>query len=158
MTVPELIEDVLRRIQSTDWYHGRVREFARDRRALMKAVARYGYACNERGWHFQPHEILGDLVALLRDIVNKGAAIEYFPIYLEHAVDRHLRQRAEEYNERAKKAKQPEALSRKIIQGTEVVRVLQPTAVELLATLYGDLKKRKPKPAKVPRKAQGELL
>jgi hypothetical protein len=160
MTVPELIADVLRRIQSTDWYHGRVREFARDQRALTKAIARYGYACNERGWHFQPNEILADLVGLLRDIVNKGADIQYFPLYLESAVDKHIRQRAEELNERAKRAKRPDALTTKIIQGTEVVRVVEKSAVEVLDTLYRDLKaqrKAKVKRAAAPAK-QGVLL
>jgi hypothetical protein len=161
MSVPELIEDVLRRIRSTDRYHGRDREFLRDRTALTKAIARYGYACNERGWHFQPNEILGDLVALLRDIVNKNAPIGYFPVYLEGAVDRHIRTRAEELNERARKSKLPAALVPKIVSGTQVVRVIEPTSVELLDAIYRDLKARRKaarqvKPART-RAAQGEL-
>lgn len=159
MTVPELIEDVLRRIHSLDRYHDRPREFMRDRTALMKAISRYGYACNARGWHFQPNEILGDLVALLRQIVEQNADIGYFPIYLEASVDKHIRTRAEELNERARKAKSPAVVSHKIVHTTEVVRVLEKSPVEILDALYRDLKARKKtaratKPAKV---KQGEL-
>lgn len=157
MNVPELISDVLRRIQSTDWYHGRVREFARDRNALQRAIARYGYACNERGWQFEPEEIHRDLVGLLRDIVNKGADIRYFPIYLENAVDRHIRQRAEELNDRAKRAKRPAAVTARVVSGTEVVRVIEPTAVQLLDTLYRDLRARRKKAPRTSAKQQSLL-
>lgn len=142
MTVPELISDLLRRIRSLDRYHGRDREFKRDERALMKAISRYGYACAERGWHFQPNEILGDLVALLRQIVNQNADIKYFPIYLEGCVDKHIRTRAEELNARAKAAKATPRLVEKTLADKSVVRVVEPTAVELLATVYRDLKTR----------------
>jgi len=145
MTVAELIEDVLRRIQSTDWYHGRIREFARDRRALTKAIARYGYACAERGWHFQPEVILKDLLSVLRDIVEKRAAVDYFPIYLEGAIDKHIRQRAEELSELAKQSKSVEANARRIMAGQNMVQMVQPTSVEVLDKLYRDLKRRKVK-------------
>lgn len=160
MTVPELIQDMLRRIRSLDRYHGRDREFKRDERALMKAISRYGYACNERGWHFQPNEILGDLVALLRQIVNQNADIKYFPIYLEGCVDKHIRTRAEELNRRAKAAKATPRLVERTLADKTVVRVLEPSAVELLDKVYRDLKaRRKIKVAKPLVKAkQGELL
>jgi hypothetical protein len=160
MTVPELIADLLRRIRSLDQYQDRPREFRRDERALTKAIARYGYACNERGWQFQPNEILGDLVALLRQIVEQNADIGYFPVYLEGAIDKHIRVRAEELNARAKAAKRPSAVARQIIQGTQVVRVIEPTAVELLDTIYRDLKARRKiaRPARPRRTSQGELL
>lgn len=162
MTVPELIDDVLRRIRSTDYYHGRVREFARDQRALMKAISRYGYACNERGWQFAPHDILTDLVGLLREIVNKGADIKYFPLYLESAVDKHIRQRAEELNARAKSNRLPAALVPKIVNGTAVVKVIEKSAVEVLDQLYRDLRSRKKSKRSAPTaqaaRHQGELL
>jgi hypothetical protein len=160
MTVSELIQDMLRRIRSLDRYHGRDREFKRDERALMKAISRYGYACAERGWHFQPNEILGDLVALLRQIVNQDADIKYFPIYLEYAVDKHIRTRAEELNARAKAAKATPRLIEKTMADKSVVRVIEPTAVELLDKVYRDLNaRRKTKIARPAVKAkQGELL
>lgn len=160
MTVSELIQDMLRRIRSLDRYHGRDREFKRDERALMKAISRYGYACAERGWHFQPNEILGDLVALLRQIVNQNADIKYFPIYLEGCVDKHIRTRAEELNARAKAAKATPRLIEKAMSDKSVVRVIEPTAVELLDKVYRDLaSRRKIKAAKPVAKAkQGDLL
>jgi hypothetical protein len=159
MTIPELIEDVLRRIRSTDRYHGRDREFLRDRSALMKAIARYGYECEQRGWDVKPDAILSDLVGLLRDIVNKGADIKYFPVYLEGAVDRHLRTRAEEMNLAAKAARAVPRLVQKTVAATDVVRVIEKTPVEILATLYTDLKKRrKAAHAKRPSKTTQEDL
>lgn len=161
MTVPDLIADLLRRIRSLDRYHGRDREFKRDERALMKAITRYGYACNEKGWHFQPNEILGDLVALLRQIVEQDLPIKYFPVYLEGAIDRHIRTRAEELNARAKAAKATPRLVEKTLADKTVVRVVEPTACELLATVYRDLKTRS-KAGRVakarPLVKQGELL
>lgn len=151
MTVPELINDLLRRIRSTDWYHGRDREFKRDERALLKAIARYGYACNERGWAFEPDQILQDLLGLLRQIVNQQADVKYFPIYLEGAVDKHIRVRAEELNARAKQARAVARLASQMVVDTQVVRVVAPTAVETLDALYRQLKqprKRKVKPPK----------
>lgn len=157
MTVPELIEDLLRRIRYTEWYHGRVREFARDRRALTKAISRYGYACKAKEWHFQPEDILRDILSVLRSIVETNADIAYFPVYLEGAIDKHIRQRAEELNERAKAAKSTPALTRKIVDAQQVVRILEPTAVELLDKLYRDLKPRR-KSAKPVVPKQKELL
>jgi hypothetical protein len=151
MTVPELITDLLRRIRSTDWYHGRDREFKRDERALLKAIARYGYACNERGWSFEPDQIFQDLVALLRQIVNQQADVKYFPIYLEGAVDKHIRVRAEELNARSKQARAVARLASQVVVDTQVVRVVAPTAVETLDALYRQLKqprRRKVKPIK----------
>ena len=156
MTIPDLINDVLRRVRFS-FYHGKDREFARDHRALMRAIARYGYACNERGWHFQPDEILRDLVALLRQIVEQDAEIKYFPVYLEGAVDKHIRTRAEEFNERAKASKAVPRLVERAVAGKQVVRVVEPTAVELLDRLYRDLKPRR-KGRPLPKVKQVELL
>jgi hypothetical protein len=108
---------------------------------LLKAIARYGYACNERGWSFEPEQIFRDLVGLLREIVEQHADVKYFPVYLEGAVDRHIRMRAEELNARAKQARTVARLASQAVGKTQVVRVVAPTAVETLDALYRQLKK-----------------
>lgn len=158
MTVPELIKDVLRRIRALDRYHGRDREFMRDQHALQRAIARYGYACHERGWSLAPDAILADLVALLRQIVEQDADIKYFPIYLEYAVDRHVRTRAEELSAQAKSARSVPRLAARAVAGIPVVQVVERSAVEQLAMLYRDLKPRRKIKVKVSKAKQEMLL
>ena len=161
MTVPDLINDMLRRIRSLDHYHGREREFMRDLTALQRAIARYGYACHERGWAFEPPAILADLVALLRKIVEQNLPIKYFPLYLEGAIDRHVRTRAEELNAQAKAARSVPRLAAKAVAGVPVVSVVvTPSATEMLAVMYRDLKARRHRKRPAGSKAvkQGVLL
>jgi hypothetical protein len=101
MTVTQLIANVLDKIRR-DFYRDRAREYKRDERALMKTIARYGYECNQRGWYFEAQFIYQDLLKLLLAIRTAEADIQYLPVYLEGAIDRHLRQRAEEFSAQAK--------------------------------------------------------
>ena len=158
MTVSELIIDVCRCIRNSFYTDKPERIYLRDERFLMKAIARYGVECERLGWHFQVDFIFHDLLQLLKSIKTSGAEIEYLPVYLEGAVDRHIRLRAEELNAAAKLAKNVENLTRKVVAGVEPTTVLEPSKVETLALLYKDLKKRKPKPAKAKVEKQGSLL
>lgn len=158
MTIPELINDVLRRIRTLERYHNRDREFMRDQRPLQRAIARYGYACHARGWSLDPAAIHADLVALLRQLVEQNGEIKYFPIYLEYAVDRHVRTRADELSAQAKANRSVPRLAATAVAGLPVVRVIEPTAVELLDRLYRDLKSRRPKKIKAAVKAKQEEL
>ena len=101
MTVAALIETVLRAIHR-DFYSERSKDFFRDRVALTKAIARYGFECNSRAWEFSTQEIQKALLALLNKIRQSKMDIKYLPTYLEAAVDRHLRERADELNEQGK--------------------------------------------------------
>lgn len=149
MNVAELITDVCRNIRNSFYADKAARIYLRDERFLMKAIARYGVECERRGWHFQVDFIFHDLLKLLTKIKTGGAEIEYLPVYLEGAVDRHIRLRAEELNAAAKQAKNVENLTRKVVAGTRITTVLEPSKVETLALLYKDLKKRKVKPVKI---------
>lgn len=154
MTVPDLISETLLRVRRA-FYAGRVREFKRDERALTRAIARYGYACAQRGWSFGVREIEAELAALLLRIREQRADIRYLPVYLEGAVDRHIRLRAEELSARAKRTA-PHV--NRVLAGVQTVTaVIEPSPVEVLALLYRDLRARRRKPApRVP--AQTSLL
>lgn len=102
MTIEAAINEVLGRVRQA-FYARRPREWQRDRKALLKAVCRYGYECEKRGWRLTTEFITVDLVALLRQIKNQGADIGYLPIYLEGAVDRRVRMRAEEISAESKR-------------------------------------------------------
>lgn len=158
MTVAELINDVSRCVRNSFYADKPARDYLRDERAIQRAIARYGVECERRGWHFQGDFIFHDLLQLLKAIKLTNADIKYLPVYLEGAVDRHIRMRADELNAAAKTAKNVDSLTRKIVTGVQTVAVVEKSTVETLALLYKDLRKRKPKaqPAKVAK--QGSLL
>lgn len=147
MTIPDLIDRTLRQIRLS--FYGSdpqgVREFCRDRQALLKAIARYGYACQQRGWELEAEFIQSDLVALLGQLRKQPEQREWFPIYLEGAVDRRIRLRSEELSAEAKR------IDRKV---SKVVGKLQPgeirerTTTETLALLYRQLRTGRPRKAK----------
>lgn len=141
MTVPDLIAEVLSLVRNQH-YADRVREFKRDERSLTKAIARYGFECERRGWLFEPRFIFRELAGLLLKIKTSGIEIKYLPVYLEGAVDRHIRLRAEELAEEAKAKRAVPVLMRRAVAGVQPVQVVAPTAVEVLATVYRDLKSR----------------
>lgn len=160
MTIPELITLVLTSIRN-QWYADRVRDFKRDENALMKAIARYGYECDRRNWQFEAHEILTDVMQLLQKIKQTGADIKYMPVYLEGAIDRHIRLRAEELSAKAKAkntvAHHAAAIAKNVKVTSEPIRL---TDTETLGALYKDLKKRKKPLAKAQtrKEAQPDLL
>ena len=148
MTVPDLITLVLGAIRN-QFYADRVREFKRDERALLKAVASYGYECQQRGWHFDAPAILRDLMSLLNELKLNSEAIGYLPVYLHGAVRRHIGQRAEELQSQARTIR-PKVT--RVVSGVSSVQaVIEPSSTEILSTLYRDLSARRPprrKPAK----------
>lgn len=142
MTIPDLIANLLGVLRN-QFYADTPREFLRDERQLTKAIARYGHECAQRGWHFEPQFIQDDLLKLLNEIKRTGADIGYLPVYLEGAVDRHVRQRAEELNAKAKAQRIPGAIT-KVLHGVEVVEaVRERTQTEVLAEVYQQLAQRK---------------
>lgn len=142
MTIPDLIANLLGVLRS-QFYADTPREFLRDERQLTKAIARYGHECAQRGWDFEPQFIQDDLLTLLNEIKRTGAEIGYLPIYLEGAVDRHVRQRAEELSAKAKASKLPNAIKRIVNSVGVVETVREPTPTETLGLLYAQLAKRK---------------
>jgi hypothetical protein len=153
MSIPELITLVLDSIRN-QFYPDRLRDFKRDERALTKAIARYGYECHQRGWDFDSRHILSAIMKLLQEIKRSGADIRYLPTYLDGTVKRHVGQRAEELSAKAKSVKPNVA---KIVATTRRVEAIrEPSATEILATVYKDLKRYKPKNPN-PKKTQSEL-
>ena len=142
MTIPDLIANLLGVLRN-QFYADTPREFLRDERQLTKAIARYGHECAQRGWHFEPQFIQDDLLTLLNEIKRTGAEVAYLPVYLEGAVDRRVRQRAEELNARAKANQLPNAIKRIVNSVGVVEAVREPTHCETLGLLYQQLAQRK---------------
>ncbi len=139
--VPRLIREVLGMIGRYFYDNPpRQRDFMRDQNHLTQAIARYGYECERRNWQFNATAIQSDLLALLLKIRETGADIKFFPIYLEGAVDRHIRQRADELSAQAK---QISRLSTKALGTLKPGDLREPTTVEILATVYKDLKRQR---------------
>jgi hypothetical protein len=156
MTVDALIEIVLRQIRD-DFYGQRDREYFRDQRALTKAIARYGFECNFRHWEFSTEDIRKELVKLLNSMRDKASDIAYLPTYLEGAIDRHIRFRADELNERGKDGRN---IIGKTMGAIKPAPIREATPVEILGTLYKDLKqrRRRRKTVKLTKEKQGDLL
>jgi hypothetical protein len=145
MTVPELIASVLANLRQHFYTNAdtgalRAHDFKRDERQLIRAIATYGYECDQRGWQFQADFIYQDLMALLLQIRTSGADIGYLPIYLQGAIRRHLGQRAEELSAAAK------ALPARVHQvlsaiGDRPSAIVQPSDVEIFTQVYRGLAK-----------------
>lgn len=140
MTIPELISSVLNNLRNQFYGPDRVREYKRDERQLIKAIARYGHECNQRGWFFEADFILRDLLQLLLKIRTSGAEIGYLPVYLEGAVDRHIRSRAEELSAKAKTIAPRVASVVRDASAKTVTAVVAPSDVEVLANVFKGIK------------------
>lgn len=140
MTVPDLIEIVLQKVREQFYGDKPARDFARDRTALVRAVARYGFACHRNGWEFEAHQIAADLVKLLPQI--KAPDHQWLPRYLENCIDRSIRQRAEGLQAHARKNAAPAAVAARGLSKLTVAEVRQPGTVEILDALYRDQRSR----------------
>lgn len=148
MTIPDLLTLTLARIHK-QFYTGRQNDFFRDQRALVKAIARYGYECAQRNWHIEPRAIYQDIHKLLTSIAGRRTEFEYLPVYLDEAVRSHVNRRAEEISELSRS----QAVNRKVRQvmrDTQLVAQVEPTSVDVLGQLFTQIKrpgfKPKPKP------------
>jgi hypothetical protein len=157
--VADMISEVLRAIFN-QFYADRPRDYLRDERALTRAISRYGWECEQRGWHLETQFILRDLVKLLIEIKRTDADISYLPVYLEGAIKRHIGQRAEELQAAARATPRKVSTVVKVLAGLpRVEAVREPTAVEQLGLLYSDLRRRARKPKQMAKPAvQPSLL
>ncbi len=158
MTIPELLIEVLALLRDQFYADKPVGHWFRDRTALTKAVTRYGYECEQRGWEFDVSFIRQEIMAILQSC-KKHDCIAYLPTYLSEAIGRHVREHAEELSAKAKvgRAIAERALSklRERPQGPP-----PPSDTHLLMLLHQEIKSvartRKARPtAKV---KQGELI
>lgn len=138
-TVEDLIEVVMNRVK-TRFYHDRpAREWARDRNALMKATMRYGYECSRRGWRFDAESLAVRLLELLNRIERPGGE-GWFPVYLEQAVDQHVREHAEEIQAAAAKTEAKLAAVLGKLPAPSGQR--PPDAATLAGAVFSELKRR----------------
>jgi hypothetical protein len=154
VTIPDLIDSVIGVIGRQFYTDCSIREFMRDRRHLMKAISRYGHECCRRGWDFDAPFIEKELLKILNEIKRTSPDIRWFPNYLEGAVDRSIRQRAEELSARAKTI-QPKIA--KIIEGARPVAVIEKTDTEVLSAVYRDLKRKTKRRGAAPAKQEALL-
>lgn len=139
MTVPELISDVLGQIRN-GFYEGMDHAFFRDRTALMRAISRFGYEFEQRGWEIEAQQVRDCLLELLRNIKKAGSDIRYLPVYLDGAVRRFIGMRAEEFSAEQKRIGRH--VARAVSKVTPVV-VVEPKTCEVLSFVYRDLNARR---------------
>jgi len=139
MTVPELIDSILNRLRNQLYCDLSPHDFQRDRPFLINAIGTYGHECRQRGWEFDVPFLYRELCQLLMSFKRYNVEIKYVPLYLQRAIKRHIGQRAEELKAAALTIG-PKI--QKITRGLTVVEaVREPSPVELLAAVYGDITK-----------------
>lgn len=137
MTVADLIRAVEKRLWMQ--FYNRHETFFRDRQAIQKAISRYGYQCNERGWSPDPEFIYQEISRVIDSAIKAKADIQYLPAYLEQGIDMAVRTRAEEIQAQSR---QLDNIAAKIVHGVNgVTAIVEPKPVEVLAHLYKNLNK-----------------
>lgn len=140
LTLPQLINKLLIKLRY-DYYREADEQWFRDKRAIIKAITTYGYECNQRGWLFNEEQISRELTTLFNKIANRRMEIKYLPSYLEVAIRNHIGSRAEELSQEAKRVARKAPLLIKDITG--VTAVVQPSAVEMMAAIHQQGKRKK---------------
>ena len=164
MTPLDCIDRCLQIIQEQFYHDKPVQTFYRDKRNLTKAILRYGFVCDQTGWQFDSFFITRNLIKTLTRITAKD--VDYIPAFLEACIDNSVRQRADELNEEdklhrlgiAKARKSPGKFVDRRDQSIEkvvgrikdsilpdTVVVVEKSDTEVLAAMYRELSKRKPK-------------
>ena len=158
MTIPELLIEVLAALRNQFYADKPVAHWFRDKTALTKAVTRYGYECEQRGWEFDVAFIRQEIMAILQSC-KKHDCITYLPTYLSEAIGRHVREHAEELSAKAKSgraiAERAMGKLRERPQGPP-----PPSDTRLLMLLHQEIKSvARARKARPPVKVkQGELL
>lgn len=139
MTVADLITAVLDALRSQLYADAPAAHWFRDKTALTKAISRYGYACDQRGWQFDVPFLLKEIMGIVV-VVKRQQITGYLPVYLSEAIDQHIREHAEELNTKAKAIR---TVAEKNIGKLHVNQPpVGPSATELLALLHIDLKRQ----------------
>lgn len=134
MTVPDLIGTVLESVYKK-FYVDREVIFYRDKTHIVKAITRYGHECHSRGWSISLKHIEGAIFKILEK--TKVDEVRYLPVYLEKAVDQHVRERSEELHD----------IALNINTQTGRIRIPKPTNktrtlsdCDVMSRIYVDLK------------------
>ena len=138
MTIPELINNVLDVLRNQHYAGRPPRDYVRDERFLIAAIATYGKECKDRGWLFDAPFLQRELLGLLMTFKKSGVEVTWMPIYLQGAIRRHIGQRAEELQASARNITR---CATKIVAGVQPVAIIEPSDTELLARLYNDVRK-----------------
>lgn len=146
--VSEQVADLIGKLESRirhEFYRGHP-TFFRDRDAIRRAIARYGYECERRGWNPEPQFIHDEITRILDSAFVHRADIKFLPVYLDHAIAMTVALRAEEI----KASKQQIGnIVRGVFSAVEKVEIIrEPTTAEVLSDLFKYL--YKPKTPKLP--------
>lgn len=119
------------------FYEDRWLEFEKDKTALIKAMARYGFECNRRHWQFSVEDIFQAISGVIARITRKD--IDYLPAYLESAIDGYVRSKAEELSDQAKTTNHN---CHYVLGGLKPVMVIEKSGTEQMDKLYKTLSKK----------------
>jgi hypothetical protein len=165
VTVPELISRVLDMLQGQFYCDLPRSAWFRDEKYLVAAIGTYGHECRQRGWEFSAEFICGELTRLIRSFMKSGAEPRWMPIYLQNAIRQHIRERADELNAQGKARRAPAAILQAIVgELKRVEAVREPSAIDLMASVYRDVRQLRREGAAARRgktgseKRQGTLL
>jgi hypothetical protein len=167
MTIPQLIDKSLRACEGFERYQGDTGKlrFIRERNPLIKAIMRFGYECHQRGWDFSAEEIIAPIQVVIQCAKDREFEREikgWLPVYLEGAIDRHIRLKAEEYNAKAKEHKSAKYIVAKAMAGIKAVEAIrEPTQCEMQAAAYKNLQrdtKKHARAAHARKDGQAQLL
>jgi hypothetical protein len=144
MNPAELIERVLTHIHGQFYCDLKERDFFRDRADLIAAIATFAHECNVRDWQFDATFIYREISTILTSFKHSGTEIKWMPIYLQDAIRRHIGEHAEELNELAKSNRGSATGAARLVHGLvgklRPVQIVEPTAVEVSAKLYHDIR------------------
>lgn len=139
MNIHELVVKLTRQIQ-LDFYGGKPREFYKDYRALVKAITRYGYECQQRGWEPDADSIYKDIAGILMRARWRDKKIDYLPAYLQTAITQHVNTRAEEIQARSASSGRTVSI---VMDGMQPVANVVSGDAELLAKIHTSIIRKK---------------
>ena len=141
MTVPELISRVLDMLQGQFYCDLPRSAWYRDEKYLVAAIGTYGHECRQRGWEFSAEFICGELTRLIRSFMKSGVEPRWMPVYLQNAIRQHIRERADELNAQGKVGRGPAAILQALVGDLKRVEaVREPSAIDLMASVYRDVR------------------
>lgn len=138
MTVPDLIAQILTQLQNQFYCDRPRREYLVDEKYLVAAIGTYGYECNQRGWEFDTAFIYRELSQILTSFKHAGTDVKWMPNYLQQSIRRHIGEHAEELNAQAKAIR---AVMKRTLAAIQPVHVREPAHVEVLGSVYRDVKR-----------------
>lgn len=155
MTVSELIGRILEMLETQFYCEQPVSHWGRDFPYLMAAIGTYGWECQERGWELDVDFIYRDLCGILLSFKRSGTEVKWMPNFLQHTIRQHIREHAEELQRTA----QASGVAREVRRIEDAVRpvvIVEKTAVEMMGSIYKDVRQMRRERQKAVKQSRGE--